>query len=1036
MRDARLYINEIMVEFTETPSILFNYIVTDATDPSAVVNDYSKEVSIPATPSNNALFNEVWRLDRRQGSASFNPNRRTPFAYYVDAALYQRGYCKLTAVETDKSGAMSYKVTLFGGLGSFFYSLKYSDTEGLSARTLADLNFTNGPGQGTNLSFEITAENVYTAWQSLGVDFRISEKWSILNFAPAYNGLPDNLDSSKVLINTTNIEHLFPQVGAGGEYDTYEGYAMGEAAEELTEWEVYDLRSYLQRPVIRVRALLEAICNPNNNGGYAVTLDPNFFTRTNPYYQDAWMTLPLITSGEKQRSSTSVAATITKRGEDGYALEYTAKIVPDNVEVTLSFQRSTTSGTAFTTSVNQWDQVEAGIGQAVQEQVVCGGFLVQLIAYTNDIIVGYSDVHYFQSEMGGNPYTNGGASLFLEKFAAAAPACNITKTIQHIGGHWEGATWVDESGKTVSVSLSLNANVTYDSLILKFCPMMSLWQLGNVLGDSEEYGIYTDTYFDAYNVTSQGKIGRGAPPDMSAALGTDRVINDVDSFAVANNMINLTISEESEFLTGRTITKEMLLSTDYSPCEWLLAYCKQFGLMFRYNPTATDIETGAINGTIEILMRGAYFRTSEVVDLSASIDRSKAMNLTPQGMAESRYYLFKANQGEGEAAAEYEAKYGREYGAKVVTTPYRFAFAEQDILDSDIFKGAVDVLEKDKYFTGYLDDLPYYVWNGFRYSLFKEVTTEDAEAEEYKMRNRLSSKVPINALGLANYDQFPKVQFHGADNSAVDGANVLVFYKGNFGLYAPLMLTDDLPVMSLLNAGAPCWLLTRSTYDYNGDEVAIELAELPVFCRCPTDTSGAVVASWDFGAPKELYLPLTTINDNVTLFHFWKDYLADYFHEDARKLTAYVRLSGQVSDEWLRRLYWFDNALWRLNAISEYDAMSEESTKCEFLKVQDAASLKSKSYPFLTLSKTSITIGASGGMVQVGATGTGIEKLKVTRGVGAFFVTNINTRVIEDGSVYTIVLTVSENTSGFRRFGYINITWNTQITTLIVNQRG
>ena len=37
----------------------------------------------------------------------------------------------------------------------------------------------------------------------------------------------------------------------------------------------------------------------------------------------------------------------------------------------------------------------------------------------------------------------------------------------------------------------------------------------------------------------------------------------------------------------------------------------------------------------------------------------------------------------------------------------------------------------------------------------------------------------------------------------------------------------------------------------------------------------------------------------------------------------------------LRRFYWFDNALWRLNTITDWNISSYAATKCEFVKVMD-----------------------------------------------------------------------------------------------------
>lgn len=37
----------------------------------------------------------------------------------------------------------------------------------------------------------------------------------------------------------------------------------------------------------------------------------------------------------------------------------------------------------------------------------------------------------------------------------------------------------------------------------------------------------------------------------------------------------------------------------------------------------------------------------------------------------------------------------------------------------------------------------------------------------------------------------------------------------------------------------------------------------------------------------------------------------------------------------LRKFYWFDNSIWILNKIDSFDINSNNTVRCEFIKVQD-----------------------------------------------------------------------------------------------------
>ena len=66
-----------------------------------------------------------------------------------------------------------------------------------------------------------------------------------------------------------------------------------------------------------------------------------------------------------------------------------------------------------------------------------------------------------------------------------------------------------------------------------------------------------------------------------------------------------------------------------------------------------------------------------------------------------------------------------------------------------------------------------------------------------------------------------------------------------------------------------------------------------------------------------------------------KTYLEDLYDVNTRILTAYVHLEGKPNPEWLRRFYWFDNTIWRLNKIIDWNISSNDKTRCEFIKVED-----------------------------------------------------------------------------------------------------
>ena len=304
-RTIELFLDGQKVEWSKVPDILLTYQRTDYLNPTVTKNMFSKTITIEGTQNNNNIFDHIWQLDRimDENFTLFNPSQRVPFELYNNAEVVEKGYAKLDQVVKD-GYKIEYKITLYGGLGSFFYSLAY-DINTDKEKTLADLNYTNTNNPDDEFTFEINKNRVWDAWDRIGKTGNTGgwKKWDFINFAPCYNGYPDDFDVDKVLINTHSATGLsvrytdnngvhygtFPTSVSDGEssYTPYNGYVYGEMRRECNEWEMRDLRSYLQRPVLSVKGLFTAICNPINNGGYNVVLDKDFFSDENPYYSKA-----------------------------------------------------------------------------------------------------------------------------------------------------------------------------------------------------------------------------------------------------------------------------------------------------------------------------------------------------------------------------------------------------------------------------------------------------------------------------------------------------------------------------------------------------------------------------------------------------------------------------------------------------------------------------------------------------------------------------------------------------------------------------
>ena len=67
--------------------------------------------------------------------------------------------------------------------------------------------------------------------------------------------------------------------------------------------------------------------------------------------------------------------------------------------------------------------------------------------------------------------------------------------------------------------------------------------------------------------------------------------------------------------------------------------------------------------------------------------------------------------------------------------------------------------------------------------------------------------------------------------------------------------------------------------------------------------------------------------------------MRDLYDVDTKVVKASVRLNGKPNPSWLRRYYWWDNSLWRINTL-EWNVATYDSSPVEFIKVQDPENYK------------------------------------------------------------------------------------------------
>lgn len=939
-KNLTLYIRGIKADLDSKALILMNYTQEDLQNPTIVKNSYSQQITLKGTDANNKIFNEYFRSDHKTVSGSFNSLEKTPFIIYNEMGeILEQGYCKLESVEK-KGGDISYKVSLYGGLGGFLYGLMY-DSSG-NKRTLASLIYTSG-GNSHEFDFAISKDAVAEAWQVLQGESGAT-KWSHINFAPCYNGLPGGGFASDKAFCPTACYGVTSSVTDGGTtYRARHGNVLVKLTDKHDEWAVGDLRSYLQRPVIKLKSIIDAICDSSQNGGYTVELDSSFFNNSNDYYKSSWLTLPRldsiqmpIVSGHDWVSMSTgsfayVSGSTTKEtslvnGSKSMNVMYDVEL---SVHPILKMDGSASNNNRILNT--QWLDIS---------QTSCRRCVVvyQLLGYNaNGELVAGSDIiaattHVQKTSGASNVYTDyTSTKTWLTKYNQAISIGGMTYkpswgTIQDnasnslvIGAKFKNGYLVDSNGDDVAVTLTLKG-YGISTLVLRTDTL--------AVGESGLQSLPNSFTFQSWAYAYNWDGGDATDPQYI--------------YGLAHSSGNVDFNWKSEGVQVRSfapITKQILLGGTDTPADYLLSYCKMFGLCLLFDNASKKVS---------IVTRNKLYKptgSAKTIDLQQRVDKS-SISVIPY-VLDSRWYEFGSPYLGGAWADYYKEVKGIQYGTQRVNTGFSFNADHKEVLDGNSIKGACEVLEQSKYFLNITQNgkiCPAVFLDGGKYTLWdNDGNNKDLDVE---MPNASATLDYINQTYKGyDYGFYAKLQFHDKDNKALDGSNVLVFYVGSdYPLeYTRFCVTDDSFLMTSLNEGTPCWLLGQQAVD-SGHCISSAL-KYPCFRRyIPNGSDHSVMdLSLDLGTPLEVSEPAISFPspDTTNIYSKgWKKYIEDRYDVDTRIMTCKVDLRGlgeQIGQNLMRNFYWFDNSYWVLNKIKNYSLTTDDLVECEFIKVKDTS---------------------------------------------------------------------------------------------------
>ena len=755
---------------------------------------------------------------------------------------------------------------------------------------------------------------VAEAWAADADGGSVDSRWKVINFAPCYNGAPSDNFSADVGLARPSVFGLPTSDGEGHDAANTNDYALFNLPEEIDEWAAKDLRSYLQRPVFSMRALFAALEKPANSAGYSVDLS----ALKNFPYAKAWMTLPMLSSRSIPSSGETINLTASfvpvTNDDEQFTVTFSHNVeilsganTDVNVSVSVEYMMQEPEDGVYPDILYTWcEPDEIGIYWQFRTRVI----FMQAVAYDeNGNAMGGSTVKTY--------YHYGGDVASIKTPEGMAEAVKFTP--------WYAASSYEPSYRDAHFVHNMPGSRFYtlsESSDFQF----------QIAGAVKEVKVYLSTYTVITNELEENVM------TYSKGFTYGWLFSNTKKDASKWSCFNAGEMPTGEYgqlnvitgniRSGAVITKKIILSTEHTPADYLLSFCKMFGFLLIYD---------SVNKSIRAVKRQDFFRGDlETIDLTKRIDTSQGVTIEPF-VFDAKWYNFTLEGSGGAFEEYYEQTYGRQYGAYRIDTGYDFDDKTVDLLSGNVFRSAAQVLKFNKFMLDlFRDNTPIpapFINRGNSYTLWNA----QGESADISIPNVGTRYDFFNASDNGyDYSTSPRPQFEDEDGSPVDGDGVLLLRSSiSRTSRSYYKLSDDIPEMDTLNNGVPCWLLEP------GSETGISV---PNYSRFNQPVIATV--SLDFGIPAELGIPRTFITNTAPVFaQAWRTYLRDRYDVNTKVMRCRADLSGlPVGQELLGRFFWYGGSIWVINSISNYSITTYDTCELELVQVQDINNYTSGQY--------------------------------------------------------------------------------------------
>jgi len=641
---TRLFIENQEVELDKSVQFAITKQFEDLSNPTTIINDWSKTVSIPFTQKNNNLFGNIYKTDRlivtdgtdKNTGIYFNPTLKMDFRLQDGDNVLMTGYAKMNEIK-QKDGKGTYEITLFGELGRVLLEMQKITFDTTYPEQKYIIN-------GRHYVEEYINKNlVASSWSSQGqthseletkykypeqempiqnINYRL---YDIIGFAPN-TAFSSGFDYKTVQASSNQSRTLVELLGdsftddLGIEPDTV-------ISNGITPRGMGEFRSYNQLPFVYWNKLFQMFQKKAEDlTGYSFVLDSDWFNTNNPY----WYNLVYMLKKLNTESSTDSATNYYNIFSDTY--------------------RWSKDGYGASTQTDYW-----GVYETTESfPLIINGFRTKPAQFR---ISNKYDVQFSWALDGRlRIHPNEAASEWKDLYWGDTNALNITVEVLNESDN------ILLTYKILMCSENYTVSGNYDSI----------FRFKKATDENAQYNFdinpvinFTGMYHDAKQYVKfrcSAKWENNTLPFILNGQPYGGYGTHLNTFYFSSTTSQLAAQINNRTKSNSYFTFNDLWNNEYNLFDEILKYCKSYHIKISVDDLGKKIYFQSSN---------KYFENYEVVDWTNKVDFSRDFVIKPIAF-DSKYVLFNYKDSEVEIGKSYKTKYGVNFGDYRLTTNYNF----------------------------------------------------------------------------------------------------------------------------------------------------------------------------------------------------------------------------------------------------------------------------------------------------------------------------------------------------------------------------